>query len=217
MPAPPPQRRNGRNRDWGHLFNADIISMPDKWEYPWFAAWDLAFHMIPMARVDPEFAKDQLLLFLRECVYASERRTTARLRVEFPRCEPAGQCLGLLKRVYKIRRARRPARHWFPRAGRFQKLLINFTWWVNRKDVQGKQHFRRWLPRLGQHRSLRPLEAIGALRPLGLAQADGTAWMAFYCATMLSMALELARTNPSYEDTRLKVPRTHGRDHRRHQ
>ncbi len=193
--APPKERRRGRNHDWGHLFNADVISMPDKWEYPWYAAWDLAFHMIPMARIDPDFAKQQLLLFLREWYMHPSGAMPAyewNLRDVNPPVH-AWACW----RVYKI--SGKPGHRdtlFLERA--FQKLLINFTWWVNRKDVQGKNLFSGGflgLDNIGLFDRSKPL-------PSGqtLAQADGTAWMAFYCGTMLSMALELARTNPSYED-----------------
>jgi len=195
MPPPPPERKLGRNRDWGHLFNADIISMPDKWEYPWYAAWDLAFHMIPMARIDPHFAKHQLLLFLREWYMHPSGALPAyewNLRDVNPPVH-AWACW----RVYKISgTAGQRDTHFLERA--FQKLLINFTWWVNRKDVQGKHIFA------GGFLGLDNIGLFDRSKPLpsgqSLAQADGTAWMAFYCGTMLSIALELARTNPSYED-----------------
>ncbi|MEO7319955.1 MAG: glucosidase, partial [Chthoniobacteraceae bacterium] len=195
FPAPPPERRRGRNHDWGHLFNADIISMPDKWEYPWYAAWDLAFHMIPMARVDPDFAKQQLLLFLREWYMHPSGAMPAyewNLRDVNPPVH-AWACW----RVYKI--SGPPGQRdtlFLERA--FQKLLINFTWWVNRKDVQGKNLFA------GGFLGLDNIGLFDRSKPLpsgqSLAQADGTAWMAFYCGTMLSIALELARTSPAYED-----------------
>ncbi|MDB6175455.1 MAG: Mannosyl oligosaccharide glucosidase [Chthoniobacteraceae bacterium] len=192
---PPNERLRGRNHDWQHLFNADIISMPDKWEYPWYAAWDLAFHMIPMARVDPDFAKQQLLLFLREWYMHPSGAMPAyewNLRDVNPPVH-AWACW----RVYKISGAPGARdRQFLERA--FQKLLINFTWWVNRKDVQGKHIFSGGflgLDNIGLFDRSRPL-------PSGqtLAQADGTAWMAFYCGTMLSIAIELARANPVYED-----------------
>lgn len=195
MPLPPAQRLLGRNRDWRHLFNADVISMPDKWEYPWYAAWDLAFHMIPMARVDPTFAKQQLLLFLREWYMHPSGAMPAyewNLRDVNPPVH-AWACW----RVYKISGvAGKRDTQFLERA--FQKLLINFTWWVNRKDVQGKHIFA------GGFLGLDNIGLFDRSKPLpsgqSLAQADGTAWMAFYCGTMLSIALELARTNPAYED-----------------
>lgn len=195
FPAPPKDRLKGRNRDWKHLFNADVISMPDKWEYPWYAAWDLAFHMIPMARIDPDFAKQQLLLFLREWYMHPSGAMPAyewNLRDVNPPVH-AWACW----RVYKI--SGKPGHRdtlFLERA--FQKLLINFTWWVNRKDVQGKNLFS------GGFLGLDNIGLFDRSRPLpsgqSLAQADGTAWMAFYCGTMLSIALELAGTNPAYED-----------------
>ena len=195
LPPPPPERRNGRNHDWGHLFNADVISMPDKWEYPWYAAWDLAFHMIPMARVDPHFAKQQLLLFLREW-YMHPSGALPAYEWNFRDVNPPVHAWACW-RVYKI--SGKPGHRdtmFLERA--FQKLLINFTWWVNRKDVQGKHIFAGGflgLDNIGLFDRSKPL-------PTGqtLAQADGTAWMAFYCGTMLSIAIELARTNPAYED-----------------
>jgi hypothetical protein len=195
MPAPPPERKIGRNDDWGHLFNADVISMPDKWEYPWYAAWDLAFHMIPMARIDPDFAKQQLLLFLREW-YMHPNGAMPAYEWNLGDVNPPVHAWACW-RVYKI--SDRPGHRdtlFLERA--FQKLLINFTWWVNRKDVQGKHIFAGGflgLDNIGLFDRSKPL-------PTGqsLAQADGTAWMAFYCGTMLSIALELARTNPAYED-----------------
>src|SRR5262249_18783294 len=138
QPTPPSGRQQGRNTDWRHLFNRDVISMPDKWEYPWYAAWDLAFHMIPFARLDPEFAKDQLLLFLREWYMHPNGQIPA---YEFALSDvnpPVHAWAGW--RVYKMTS---------PRGGRdraflsrvFQKLVINFTWWVNRKDLDGNHIF----------------------------------------------------------------------------
>lgn len=195
MPPPPPERKRGRNRDWGHLFNADIISMPDKWEYPWYAAWDLAFHMIPMARIDPDFAKQQLLLFLREW-YMHPSGAMPAYEWNFRDVNPPVHAWACW-RVYKISGAPGHRDTRFLESA-FQKLLINFTWWVNRKDVQGRHIFS------GGFLGLDNIGLFDRSKPLpsgqSLAQADGTAWMAFYCGTMLSIALELARTNPSYED-----------------
>ena len=195
FPPPPAERGRARNHDWQHLFNADVISMPDKWEYPWYAAWDLAFHMIPMARIDPEFAKQQLLLFLREWYMHPSGAIPAyewNLRDVNPPVH-AWACW----RVYKIS-GQPGARDTQFLERVFQKLLINFTWWVNRKDVQGKHIFA------GGFLGLDNIGLFDRSKPLpsgqSLAQADGTAWMAFYCETMLSIALELALTNPAYED-----------------
>ena len=199
FPAPPPERLRGRNRDWQHLFNADVISMPDKWEYPWYAAWDLAFHMIPMARIDPAFAKQQLLLFLREW-YMHPSGAIPAYEWNFGDVNPPVHAWACW-RVYKI--SGKPGERdttFLERA--FQKLLINFTWWVNRKDVQGKHVFS------GGFLGLDNIGLFDRSKPLpsgqSLAQADGTAWMAFYCGTMLSIALELARTRPAYEDVASK-------------
>ena len=201
QPPPPASRRNGRNADWPHLFNRDVISMPDKWEYPWYAAWDLAFHTIPLARVDPHFAKEQLMLFLREWymhpngqlpayefalgdvnppVHAWAAWRVYRMTATYhPNGETRDGDTGFLERV-------------------FQKLLINFTWWVNRKDVHGKHLFAGGflgLDNIGVFDRSKPLPSGTSLE-----QADGTAWMAFYAGRMLTIALELAKTNPVYED-----------------
>ncbi len=195
QPPPPASRRHGRNHEWRHLFNRDVISMPDKWEYPWYAAWDLAFHMIAFAQVDPAFAKDQLLLFLREW-YMHPNGQIPAYEFAFGDVNPPVHAWACW-RVYKITA---PPGHrdraFLERA--FQKLLINFTWWVNRKDPDGKNVFGGGflgLDNIGVFDRSRPLPTGGTL-----AQADGTAWMAFYCGTMLSIALELALDNPAYED-----------------
>jgi hypothetical protein len=195
QPTPPAGRRLGRNRDWGHLFNRDVVSMPDKWEYPWFATWDLAFHTVAFARVDPFFAKRQLLLLLREW-YMHPNGQLPAYEFDFGDVNPPVQAWACW-RVYKIAAARgQRDRLFLERA--FQKLLLNFTWWVNRKDVRGKHLFAGGflgLDNIGVFDRSRPLPG-GAL----LEQADGTAWMAFFCTTMLAMAFELARDNPAYED-----------------
>ncbi len=195
QPSPPGARRSGRNSDWPHLFNRDIISMPDKWEYPWFAAWDTAFHMIPFARLDPQFAKEQLNLFLREW-YMHPNGQIPAYEWNFSDVNPPVHAWACW-RVYKMTG---------PRGGRdrlflarvFQKLLVNFTWWVNRKDPGGKHLFSGGflgLDNIGVFDRSKPLPTGGSLE-----QADGTAWMAFYCSTMLAMALELAEGDPAYED-----------------
>jgi hypothetical protein len=195
QPPPPPARLGGRNAEWQHLYNRDVISMPDKWEYPWYAAWDLAFHMIPFAKLDPEFAKQQLVLFLREW-YMHPNGQLPAYEWAFSDVNPPVHAWAVW-RTYKITG---------PRGGRdrlflercFQKLLLNFTWWVNRKDIAGKNIFGGGflgLDNIGVFDRSRPLPTGGHLE-----QADGTAWMAFYCATMLSMALELAAEDPAYED-----------------
>ena len=194
-PTPPASRLFGRNHDWPHLFNRDIISMPDKWEYPWYAAWDLAFHMLPFARVDPQFAKDQLALFLREWYMHPSGQLPA---YEFSLSDVnppvhAWACW----RVYKISgREGERDRNFLSAA--FQKLLINFTWWVNRKDVRQKHLFSGGflgLDNIGVFDRSRPLPTGGHLE-----QADATAWMAFYCSTMLAMSLELASHDRGSED-----------------
>ena len=196
---PPGDRLTGRNAEWKHLYSRDIISMPDKWEYPWFAAWDLAFHMIPFARLDGKFAKDQLSLFLREW-YMHPNGQIPAYEFAFGDVNPPVHAWAAW-RVYKIAdRAGTRDRDFLESV--FQKLLMNFTWWVNRKDAQGKNLFSGGflgLDNIGVFDRSKPLPTGGTLQ-----QADGTAWMAFYSATMLSMALELAwdgeRVRPAYED-----------------
>lgn len=195
QPAPPTTRKNGRNRDWPHLFNRDVISMPDKWEYPWYAAWDLAFHMIPMATIDPAFAKSQLLLMLREW-YMHPNGQIPAYEFEFSDVNPPVHAWACW-RVYKLT-APKGQRDRVFLARAFQKLLLNFTWWVNRKDVNGKHLFAGGflgLDNIGLFDRSKPLPGGGYLE-----QADGTAWMAFFCTTMLAMAIELAEEDPAYED-----------------
>jgi len=194
-PKPPPGHAKTRNGDWLHLFNSDIISMPDKWEYPWYAAWDLAFHMIPFSRIDRDFAKGQLQLFLREW-YMHPNGQIPAYEWNFGDVNPPVHAWACW-RTYKI--SAPPGKRdglFLERC--FQKLLFNFTWWVNRKDPNGKNIFGGGflgLDNIGLFDRSNPLPGGRQLQ-----QADGTAWMAFYCATMLSMALELARTRPAYED-----------------
>lgn len=195
QPTPPESRRLGRNRDWPHLFNRDVISMPDKWEYPWYAAWDLAFHMIPFAQVDGEFAKQQLLLFLREW-YMHPNGQLPAYEFGFSDVNPPVHAWACW-RVYKQTGPRGQRDRMFL-ARAFQKLLLNFTWWVNRKDIEGNNLFGGGflgLDNIGVFDRSQPLPAGGRLE-----QADGTAWMAFFCSTMLAIALELASEDPSYED-----------------
>ena len=199
QPPPPPSRRQGRNHDWVHLFNRDVISMPDKWEYPWYAAWDSAFHMIPMAEIDPCFAKEQLVLFLREW-YTHPNGQLPAYEFALDDVDPPVHAWACW-RVYKMT-GRRGARDRLFLTRTFQKLLINFTWWVNRKDVTGKHLFA------GGFLGLDNISLFDRSKPLPggavLEQADGTAWMAFYCVTMLAMAMELAKDNPAYEDVASK-------------
>jgi hypothetical protein len=195
QPAPPPERRQGRNREWLHLYNRDVISMPDKWEYPWYAAWDLAFHMIPFAKVDPHFAKQQLLLFLREWYLHPSGQIPA-YEWAFSDVNPPVHAWAAW-RVYKIEAPPGKRDREFLRRV-FDKLVMNFTWWVNRKDPEGQNLFAGGflgLDNIGVFDRSQPLPTGGHLE-----QADGTAWMAFYCATMLAMALELAKQDPVYED-----------------
>jgi hypothetical protein len=198
-PPPPASRLQGRNHNWRHLYSRDVISMPDNWEYPWFAAWDLAFHMIPFARIDPDFAKEQLVLFLREW-YLHPNGQLPAYEFAFGDVNPPVHAWAAW-RVYKIAACRgRRDRGFLERV--FQKLLLNFTWWVNREDAEGRNLFSGGflgLDNIGPFDRSKPLSGGGTLQ-----QADATAWMAFYCATMLSMALELARDHGhihvGYED-----------------
>jgi hypothetical protein len=194
-PPPAEQRKFGRNSDWRHLFNRDIISMPDKWEYPWYAVWDSAFHMIPIADIDPEFARNQLLLFLREW-YMHPNGQIPAYEWNFGDVNPpvhAWSCL----RVFQMSRDTDPkAKDFLART--FQKLLLNFTWWVNRKDTTGDHIFSGGflgLDNIGVFDRSKPLPTGGELE-----QADGTAWMAHFGASMLSIALELAEDDPPYAD-----------------
>jgi Glycosyl hydrolase family 63 C-terminal domain len=195
QPKPPDVRWEGRNHDWPHVYSRDVISMPDKWEYPWFAAWDLAFHMLPFAHLDPTFAKQQLQLFLREW-YMHPNGQIPAYEFAFSDVNPPVHAWAAW-RVYKIS-APRGSRDLDFLESVFHKLLLNFTWWVNRKDTEGNNIFSGGflgLDNIGVFDRSRPLPTGGYLQ-----QADGTAWMGFYCLTMLSMALELAQTRPAYED-----------------
>jgi hypothetical protein len=187
MPEPPRERLTGRNHNWQHFFARDIISMPDKWEYPWFAAWDLAFHCIPIARVDPFFAKRQILLFLKEW-YMHPNGQIPAYEFAFDDVNPPVHGWAAL-RIYQMeKRMGRRDRTFLERV--FQKLLLNFTWWVNRKDESGNNLFSGGflgLDNIGVFDRSQPLPGGGRLT-----QADGTAWMAFYCSIMLEIALELA-------------------------
>jgi hypothetical protein len=199
QPPPPAVRWKGRNADWLLLFNRDVISMPDKWEYPWYAAWDLAFHMVAFARIDPQFTKEQLVLLLREWYMHPSGQIPA-YEFAFSDVNPPVHAWACW-RVYKITGERGKRDRLFL-ARVFQKLLINFTWWVNRKDPDGRHLFAGGflgLDNIGVFDRSKPLPAGGSL-----SQADGTAWMAFYCGTMLSMALELASEDPAYEDVASK-------------
>jgi hypothetical protein len=200
QPSPPEARREGRNREWTHLYNADVISMPDKWEYPWYAAWDLAFHCVPLALVDSEFAKEQLVLLLREW-YMHPNGQLPAYEWAFGDVNPPVHAWSAW-RVYKIDQKRRGAGDVKFLERVFHKLLLNFTWWVNRKDAEGMNIFQGGflgLDNIGVFDRSAPLPTGGHLE-----QSDGTSWMAMYSLNMLAMAIELARHNPSYEDVASK-------------
>jgi len=200
QPAPPPDRKRGRNREWTHLYNADVVSMPDKWEYPWYAAWDLAFHCIPLAQIDPDFAKEQLILMLREW-YMHPNGQLAAYEWAFGDVNPPVHAWAAW-RVYKIeKRTRGKADRAFLEKI-FHKLLLNFTWWVNRKDPDGMNVFQGGflgLDNIGVFDRSAPLPTGGHLE-----QSDGTSWMGMYCLNMLAIAGELAREDPAYEDVASK-------------
>jgi hypothetical protein len=196
QPQPPHERKFGRNRAWDHFYSEDILSVPDKWEYPWFAAWDLAFHCIPFAMIDPDFAKQQLLLLTREW-YLHPNGQLPAYEWSFDDINPPVHAWAAW-RVYKIEEKM------FGRADRlflervFQKLLLNFTWWVNREDTAGKNIFQGGflgLDNIGVFDRSKPLPTGGYLE-----QSDATSWMAMYCLNLLAIALELAQYNPVYED-----------------
>ncbi|MGE3191248.1 MAG: glucosidase, partial [Vicinamibacterales bacterium] len=200
QPAPPPERAQGRNHDWRHLFNADVVSMPDTWEYPWYASWDLAFHTVPLALVDPGFAKAQLVLLLREW-YMHPNGQLPAYEWALGDVNPPVHAWAAW-RVYRIeaRMTGRGDRDFLERV--FQKLLLNFTWWVNRKDEEGNNVFEGGflgLDNVGVFDRSKPLPTGGHLE-----QSDGTSWMAMYCLSMLAMASELARENPVYADVASK-------------
>jgi len=199
-PTPPASRWQGRNKEWTHLYNDDILSMPDKWEYPWFAAWDLAFHCIPLAIVDPDFAKEQLILLLREW-YMHPNGQLPAYEWAFGDVNPPVHAWAAW-RVYKIERRMRGVadRAFLERI--FHKLLLNFTWWVNRKDPDGHNIFQGGflgLDNIGVFDRSAPLPTGGHLE-----QSDGTSWMGMYCLNMLAIALELAKDDLAYEDVASK-------------
>ena len=199
-PPPPPERWEGRNKEWTQLYNDDVISMPDKWEYPWYAAWDLAFHCVPLAIVDPDFAKEQLILLVREW-YMHPNGQLPAYEWALGDVNPPVHAWAAW-RVYKIeRRVRGVAdRAFLERV--FHKLLLNFTWWVNRKDPDGRNIFQGGflgLDNIGVFDRSAPLPTGGHLE-----QSDGTSWMGMYCLNMLAMALELAKEDQAYEDVASK-------------
>jgi hypothetical protein len=200
QPPPPPERLKGRNNEWFHLYNDDILVMPDTWEYPWYASWDHAFHMISLAMIDPDFAKQQLIVLTREW-YMHPNGQIPAYEWSFSDANPPVQAWAAL-RVFRIdeKLQGKPDHDFLERT--FQKLLLNFTWWVNRKDANGNNIFQGGF--LG-------LDNIGVFNrstnlPDGsyLNQSDGTSWMAFYSLNMLSIALELAPHKPAYEDIATK-------------
>jgi hypothetical protein len=199
-PPPPPERLKGRNKDWTHLYNDDVMSMPDKWEYPWYAAWDLGFHCIALALVDPDYAKEQLILLLREW-YMHPNGQLPAYEWAFGDVNPPVHAWAAW-RVYKIeRRVRGVADRGFLEKV-FHKLLLNFTWWINRKDPDGMNIFQGGflgLDNIGVFDRSAPLPTGGHLE-----QSDGTSWMAMYCLNMMAIALELAKEDPAYEDVASK-------------
>ena len=206
QPPPPPERKHGRNSEWKHLNNADVISMPDKWEYPWFAAWDLAFHCVALSEIDAEFAKSQLVLLAREW-YMHPNGQLPAYEWAFGDVNPPVHAWSAF-RVFQIDRRQRQETNpedvgdleFLERV--FQKLLLNFTWWVNRKDEQGRNIFQGGflgLDNIGCFDRSQPLPTGGYL-----SQADGTSWMAMYCLNLLRIALELAQRDHVYEDIATK-------------
>ena len=197
QPPPPAERKQGRNASWMHLFNEDVVSMPDKWEYPWYAAWDLAFHMIPMAVIDADFAKSQLKLFLREW-YTHPNGQVPAYEWAFGDVNPPVHAWACF-RVFQIdaKQTGKPDYAFLQTV--FHKLLMNFTWWVNRKDSEGNNIFEGGflgLDNVGVFDRSQPLPGGGEIE-----QSDGTSWMAMYALNMLRISLELAsKVDPLYED-----------------
>jgi len=201
MPPPPAERRHGRNHEWFHLNNADIVSMPDKWEYPWYAAWDLAFHCVSLALVDPAFAKHQLLLMTRVW-YMHPNGQIPAYEWAFGDVNPPVHAWAVWE-VYKLERDANGGqgdRDFLERE--LHKLIVNFTWWVNRKDIDGNNVFQGGflgLDNIGVFDRSAPLPTGGYID-----QADGTSWMAMYALNLMRIALELALHNPAYEDIATK-------------
>jgi hypothetical protein len=200
QPSPPSARTRGRNHEWTHVYNSDVLLMPDKWEYPWFAAWDLAFHCVAVAIVDPDFAKDQLRLLLREW-YMHPNGQLPAYEWALADVNPPVHAWAAW-RVYKIEQKRTGAGDLQFLEAVFHKLLLNFTWWVNRKDAEGMNIFQGGflgLDNIGVFDRSAPLPTGGHLE-----QSDGTSWMAMYSLNMLAIAMELARHNHAYEDVASK-------------
>lgn len=189
-------RKNSRNKDWVHLYNEDILSMPDKWEYPWFAAWDLAFHTLPLCRTDCEFAKKQLKVITREWFMHPNGQLPA-YEWNFSDVNPPVQAWACF-RVYQIDRKETGVEDTRFLESVFQKLLLNFTWWVNREDASGKNIFKGGflgLDNISVFNRSEDLPAGGELY-----QSDATSWMGMFALNMLTIAVELSKTNPAYED-----------------
>jgi hypothetical protein len=201
QPTPPPQRKNGRNHEWKHLNNSDIVSMPDTWEYPWYAAWDLAFHCIPFAIIDPSFSKHQLLLLTKEW-YMHPNGQLPAYEWAFSDVNPPVHAWATW-RVYKIDQKNNNGKGDIAfLESVFHKLLLNFTWWVNRKDAQGNNIFEGGflgLDNIGVFDRSAPLPTGGFIE-----QADGTSWMAMYSLNLMRISLELAKHNPVYQDLATK-------------
>ncbi|MCB0322284.1 MAG: hypothetical protein KDD69_01890 [Bdellovibrionales bacterium] len=200
LPPPPEQRKTRRNSDWIHLTNFDVISMPDKWEFPWYAAWDLAFHCIPISMIDPDFAKRQLELMTREW-YMHPNGQMPAYEWAFDDVNPPVHAMAAW-RVYKIEAKSSGSGDMAFLESLFHKMLLNFTWWVNRKDAEGHNIFQGGflgLDNIGIFDRSAPLPTGGHID-----QADGTSWMAAYCLTMMKIALELAEKNPVYQDSASK-------------
>ena len=201
QPPPPENRKHGRNGDWRHFVVADIISMPDKWEYPWFAAWDLAFHCVTLSLIDPDFAKNQLLL-LCEVWLMHPNGALPAYEWAFGDVNPPVHAWAAM-RVFENDRNQRGGTGDLAFLERiFHKLLLNFTWWVNRKDPQGLNLFEGGflgLDNIGVFDRSRPLPTGGYIE-----QSDGTAWMAMFCLNMLRIAIELSQRDPVYEDMAIK-------------
>ncbi|MBL8970130.1 MAG: glucosidase [Myxococcales bacterium] len=196
QPPPPEARKRGRNRNWRHLYNARVMSMPDKWEYPWYAAWDLAFHCIPLALVDPGFAKRQLAILVREW-YLHPNGAVPAYEWNFGDVNPPVFAWATL-RLYKIEQRAAGAGDRKFLETMFHKLLLHFTWWVNRADSEGNNIFQGGflgLDNIGVFDRSSAVPGGGRLE-----QSDGTAWMGMYCLNMLRISLELALHNPVYED-----------------
>ncbi len=199
-PPPPSERLSGRNHAWTHLYNSDVLSMPDKWEYPWYASWDLAFHAVALALIDPDYAKDQLVLLLREW-YLHPNGQLPAYEWNFDNVNPPVHAWAAW-RVYKIEQRIRGRGDPVFLERVFHKLLLNFTWWVNRIDPEGMNLFQGGflgLDNIGLFDRSLPLPGGGKME-----KSDGTSWMAMFCLNMMAIAMELGRRDPAYEDVASK-------------